>query len=409
MGNILKSTFRYMRSRLANLLSYLPCDSTIIGPPRYIINSSPIFFRSQTLECRKIGRIIPLLEEQTIARTSPLYADPAIKGLFDRMTTGISKKQFVVQLERGRYWGRSSGYIINSKDYLHRDISPSFDDISLEDPTSKRHDAMLQPLLPRIMHISGKIAAINTLQSVNFHHWLLDCVPKFGLIKAAGFNLSSIDHFIIPSPIYSWHKEILEYLDIPLNKTIPSTSGLHIRADDLIIPSFSEPSRQPHKYNYTTEGLMFVRDLLLSRSVPTCQYPERIIISRERTKCRRLIDGNQIASRLELYGFKKIILEDYTLAEQARFFNSAKTIIMPTGGGLANFAFCQPGTKIIELFSPFYLPTFSLLLANTLELNYIALVGESEGQSIRHSDLGGSRDIKVSYERILQYAEDQNY
>jgi capsular polysaccharide biosynthesis protein len=323
------------------------------------------------------------------------------------MSSGISKEQFVVQLHRGRYWGRSYGYIINSKDYLHTDISPDLADLSLERPDPKRHDAVLQPFLPKVKHVSGNIAALNTLQFANFHHWLLDCIPKFGLIKKAGIDFSSIDYFILPRPFFQWHREVLEYLNIPLNKIISSTDKLHIRADNLIAPSFSEPSRQPHRYNYTIEGLMFVRDLLLSRSAPSCQYPERIIISRERTKCRRLIDGNQIASRLELYGFKKVFLEDHTLAEQARIFNSAKTIIMPTGGGLANLAFCQPGTKVIELFSPFYLPTFSLPLTNSLELDYIALVGESREKKAKHSDLGASYDIKVSLERILEYAQDK--
>ena len=48
-----------------------------------------------------------------------------------------------------------------------------------------------------------------------------------------------------------------------------------------------------------------------------------------------------------------IDLNDMDILKQIRYFSKADTIISPTGSGLANIVFCNPGTKVIEI-SPKY-------------------------------------------------------
>jgi Glycosyltransferase 61 len=400
--NTLKGVFLIIRKNIARLFRFLPCSSLVIGSPRNIIDSTLCHVEISS-SFHTAFTFIPLRAKRSINRCPPQYADPLIADLFNQMGTGFIKEQFVAQLERGRYWGRSAGYIINSDDSLHRDLSPSFEDVTFDTPYLMPHDGMLQPLLPKLVNFSGVVASLNTLFSSNFHHWLLDCVPKFGLLKDAAYKLDNIDHFILTAPVSPWHLEVIHYLHLPLAKIISSSPSLHIRADYLIVPSFSEPSRQPHKFNYTPEGLNFVRNLVLDRVVPSPTYPEKIIVSRERATCRRLLSANHINLALEAEGFVKVILEDFTLAEQAAIFFSAKTIIMPTGGGLANIVFCQQGTKVIELFSPGYMPTFSFVLASQLGLQYTALVGENLTRSSGHSDSGASQDIYVPLDRLMAH------
>ena len=401
--NSLKGLFCILRTNISRLLRFLPGSSTVIGPPRNIIKSTPCQIENYSSTFQGAFSTILLRPRRSIHRCSPLHADPPIAELFNQMRSGIIKEQFVAQLEKGRYWGRSSGYIINSDDSLHRDLSPSFEDVTFEAPLLKPHDGMLQPKLPKVANLRGVVASLNTLFSSNFHHWLLDCVPKFGLLKDAGYELDNFDYFVLTAPVSPWHLEVLRYLHIPLSKIITSSPRLHIRADHLIVPSFSEPSRQPHKYNYTPEGLDFVRRLILGRSSTFSSYPEKIIVSRERTACRRLLSSSEIYPVLEREGFVKVLLEDLSLAEQAMLFFSAKSIIMPTGGGLANLAFCGSNAHVIELFSPAYMPTFSLVLASELGFQYTALVGEDIAGSSGHSDAGGSQDILIKLEHLIAH------
>jgi capsular polysaccharide biosynthesis protein len=335
-------------------------------------------------------------------RELPFYADPPIELLFRQMRNGLIKEQFVASLEGGRYWGRCYGYIINAQDGLHRDLSPAFADVA-GSFSSFSHDGLEQPLLPPVVEVKGTVGVVNTLFSHNFHHWLLDCVPKFGLLQAAGWDLGRIDFFILPKPLSRWHTEVLDRLSIPSAKVVGSTSRTHLRADKLLVPSFSEPSRQPELYNYTPEGIAFVRKLFLTEWENHKSLPKRIIVSREKANARRLLQSDLLSEMLAPLGFEKVLLENFSLADQAILFHSAKTIIMPTGGGLANLAFCQPDTQVVELFDPAYLPTFSFVLSQKLGLEYHALVGSNHTKANGHSDSGGGNDMHFSIQELAAY------
>ncbi|MGB7058147.1 MAG: hypothetical protein WBD58_10625, partial [Geitlerinemataceae cyanobacterium] len=51
--------------------------------------------------------------------------------------------------------------------------------------------------------------------------------------------------------------------------------------------------------------------------------------------------------------------------------------IAPHGSGLTNLAFCQPGTKVIEIFSPNYVYHCYWLVSNSIDLEYYYLLGET--------------------------------
>jgi capsular polysaccharide biosynthesis protein len=399
----MKKFLRQARGSLASACRQLPGYSSRFGPPRRDLQSTPDWYASLPAHESRDCSLIHLRSGYSVQREMPAHADPPIARIFEQMGSGRIKDQFVAVLRRGRYWGRCFGYIINNQDYLHRDLSPSFDDVASVHVYPQRHDALTQIKLPPVVDVGGAVAAVNTLFSPNFHHWLLDCVPRFGLLKEAGWNLNAIDAFILPSPLARWHQEVLALLDIPSSKVISSHTRLHLRADRLVVPSFSEASRQPELFNYTPQGLAFVRNLFLLKPVTDFPYPERIIVSREKAQSRRLLPADRIHKQLEALGFTKIFLEDYSLAEQAHFFNSAKTIIMPTGGGLANIAFCQPGAQVVELFDPSYLPTFSHVICQELGLEYYALVGENHTEAVGHSDAGGQNDIRFQEKKLVDY------
>ena len=60
--------------------------------------------------------------------------------------------------------------------------------------------------------------------------------------------------------------------------------------------------------------------------------------------------------------------------------------------------------KLIELFSPAYLPTFCLPLTQALGVEYVALVGDVTGRNLEHSDVGNRLDIRLGEEKLLGFA-----
>jgi capsular polysaccharide biosynthesis protein len=304
------------------------------------------------------------------------------------------KEVFVAELPQGRYWGRFHGYILDRNDTLLTDLSPTFT------PAHKRHDGLDQLKLPPLRELRGTVAVINTLFSNNFHHWLLDTVPRFEWLRRTGWHWSKIDHFIFPKKLLRCDLDTLEVLGIDKSKVILSNPDLHVRADLLLAPCHSEPAALPLEYDYTPEGLRFVRELFLNHNpFLKKKHPTRILISRERAQARRLVQAERINRALLDQGFEKVLLEDHSFQEQAAFFHQADCIVMPTGGNLANLVFCRPGTVVIELFGPNYYPPFSYALMGEIGLRYYGLVAEKISRPHPEARLG-NEDIDIDPDRL---------
>jgi len=385
------------RERAARLLRHAPGSSRLYGPPRR--------FLADTIAAAPAGTVRTLSPRRQVPRAMPTHADPTMADRLRGISSAVIKPRFVAELPRGRLWGRAYGYVIDADDALHGDVSPCFDDFNPD--VRAVHDGLRQPWLPRVRRVAGTVAVLHTLFCENFHHWLLDAVPKLGLLREAGWRLDRIDWFTLPAVARQrWHRETFERLGLPEARILWTSASTHVEADCLLVPSYSEPGREPEKFDYTPEGLAFVRELFgdAPNAAPRARGPARIVVSRERTTARRWLAGDADRGRLAAAGFEKICLEDYSLAAQAALFRDARVIVMPTGGGLANLAHASPGARVVELFSPAYLPTFSVGLCAALGLEYHALVGDAAPGGTVHSDAGGARDIALSIETVLHHA-----
>ncbi|HVU32057.1 MAG TPA: glycosyltransferase family 61 protein [Opitutaceae bacterium] len=337
-------------------------------------------------------------------RSSITFADEPFTARFAPMRHGSIKPRFVAEFPNGRLWGRGYGYVVDAADALHADLSPSLDAFANKgDGRDRPHDGLRQILLPRTRSYPGTLAAIGTPYCENFHHWLLDAVPKFGVLGEVGVELDRLQGFLLPAGAdCPWHREVLAMLNVGPSRIMRMNARSQIRAERLLAVSYSEPGREPERYSYTPEGLAFVRRLFARSLAPNSDLPRRIIVSRARAATRRWVQGNDGCDRLARAGFVQVRLEDRTLAGQAALFANADCVVMPTGGGLANLVFCRPGTRVVELFSPAYLPMFSAILAGPLHLDYRAIVGRHPSGVVGHSDGGGRDDIDVPVERVLE-------
>lgn len=383
-------------------LRWAPSRSEFFGPPRYIKSSAWDYYKKLADVEKKDNPYYRLSPEQEVSRRMPMYADPPIKRLFAKMKKGVVKERFVVNYNQGRYWGRGYGYIITRDDTLIHDLSPTFYDYGSPHFPLWLHDGLSRPKLPNMGKVYGKVVVLNTFFCSNFHHWLIDTLPKIQLLKEAGIPLERVGRFVFDYQKTAYQDEALKLLGIPLKKIIPSAQKLHIQADELIIPSYSEPGAHPDWYNYTPEGMDFVNRLFLGdEKVDAPIEPFRhLLVSRNKAQCRRWVEEEDAWIVLAKRGFERICMEDFSVQEQARIFNEAKTVVMPHGGGLANCVFCQPGTKIIEMFHPRYLPTFMMTLCDNRKIDYCALVGRDVNCEIKN---GGLCDISVDPERVLEY------
>jgi capsular polysaccharide biosynthesis protein len=388
----LKRLARLPRALLLRLAASWPGSSIQFGPPRRSADSR----EASSFD----GRCHQLFPARSTVRPAAVLADPPLDKLMGQATAASIKSVYVAEIPHGRYWGRFYGNIIDGQDTLLTDLSPTF---AAEGET---HDAMLQFKLPPLRELRGTAAVIHTLYANNFHHWLLDTVPRFGWLERAGLPLGEIDHFIFPKRLAPFHLQTMALLKIDPAKVILTHAHLHVRAERLLVPSASEPGPDHWRYDYTPEGLRFVRDLFLrGNAFAGRDFPKRLLISRERADARRFIQGARALELLAPLGFEKILLENFTLPEQAALFNQAECVIMPTGGNLANFVFCRPGTVAIELFGPNYTPNFSHAFLAEIGLRYYALVADKISRRYPEARLG-NEDIDFDPERLAGIVRD---
>jgi capsular polysaccharide biosynthesis protein len=125
--------------------------------------------------------------------------------------------------------------------------------------------------------------------------------------------------------------------------------------------------------------------VVLSHVEPSISGGDRIYITRQNATNRRIINEREVRDLLSQFGFQCVALESLSVMEQAALLAKAEVIVAPHGGGLTNTVFCQPGTKVIEIFSPQYVYVCYWLISNLVELDYYYLTGiVPEGYYLHH-------------------------
>ena len=120
-------------------------------------------------------------------------------------------------------------------------------------------------------------------------------------------------------------------------------------------------------------------------------YSERVYISR--SSRRRILNETDLRAVLKKYDIDYIEDTPRSIAEQVAIYRNASFIIGPHGASFTNILWCRPGTHLVELFAPSYMPEFFLFLANQLGLRYSAYFYGPEPEK-RFSGL--EEDIVVS-------------
>jgi tetratricopeptide (TPR) repeat protein len=296
---------------------------------------------------------------------------------------------FVAVIPEGRTWSDViTSAVITSENKLVTDLSTGCTELVISSDK-----------LSPVEYIDGNVAFLSVRWGGgSYYHWMFDVIPRFDLLRRSGIDIETIDKFIVNGIDHAYEKETLKILGIPESKIIESRCGLHIKAKKLIVPS---KSYQGISQISTCE---FIRkEFLPEKCTQKIDKFKRIYISRERAKSRQLINEAEVFNFLEQWGFENVKLETMSVTEQASCLASAEIVVAPHGAGLTNLAFCNPGTKVIEIFSPSYLASCYWILSNACGLDHYYLIGDLLENS--DSRLPIHQDIKLDLdllEKLIQ-------
>ena len=271
-------------------------------------------------------------------------------------------KAFVASIPNGRAWADiATTAAITSDNKLVTDISMGCPQLVI---TSDK--------LPPAEYIKGNVAFLSARWGgAAYFHWMFDVVARFGLLQQSGL-IETIDKFVINACNSSYEKETLNILQIPQDKILESCYHPHFTADNLIVPSTCDVAAGTSKWKCE-----YLKRTFLNEKQPLkTDYSKRVYISREQAAYRQIVNEKEVIACLENLGFRTVKLETMSVSEQASCLAAAEVVVAPHGAGLTNLVFCNPGTKVIEIFSPIYVPICFWTISNLCELEHYYLIAE---------------------------------
>lgn len=333
---------------------------------------------------------------------TPIYSSeilqlPQPKGLEHGIEWGklLVKKEipqpFVASIQLGRYWGSNGGVVIAPNNKILADVSQAGDVFQ----PNFEYRLFANNILPIPVFQQGNVAVLGDRYDHNYFHWIFDVASRLDLLQKSNIP---IDNYLLDHS-RPYQDELLTLLGIPKEKRIQKHPNLHLLAKNIISPSFTGASM----------GIMpkwacdFLRyELLIKRNVKKLPGYERIYISREDAHYRKLINEEDVMKVLEPYGFKRIVLGPLSAELKIQIFHSAEVVIGPHGAGLTNIVFCDPGTKIIDIYKPNWLIPAFWIISNHMGLDYYYLIGEGQRSSNYVEMKGITDNIFVNISQLHQ-------
>jgi|GEM_PF-2677594 Capsular polysaccharide biosynthesis protein len=289
--------------------------------------------------------------------------DSAALAFFSARTVENIAPSCVAEFENGIAWGHPTGGVFTGDGRF----VPAF----THDPCgAARHTVWTRLHLPPARHFPGRILYLVTPEATdNFHHWMIDLLPRLGLVLRAGYRLEDFDRVIVNHVNRRFQRATLEHLGIPAEKLLAAHDSLWIRADSLVVPSLKASNQ-----TFPAPDAAFLRDAFLPSDTATPF--RRIFLSRNDAGFRRLANEAGLVPLLRAHGFEIITPGKLDLAAQARLFAEAAIIAGPAGAAFANLVFATPGTRVIEITPPGWLSAFHWMISTRIGLDHTLLLGE---------------------------------
>ncbi len=200
--------------------------------------------------------------------------------------------------------------------------------------------------------------------SHGYFHWLADALPRLFLIKdrLEAWTLV-LPHryrtlpFVEPS-LHAFGARRVRYLE----------AGEVLRCRRLFLPTHVAPSGLHH-----AETVRGVRQILL-RAFGNGSGEgagERLYISRQSARRRRIVNEDEVLRLLRRFGFQVMQAENCSFPEQVRRAGQASCLVSNHGAGLTNMLFIAPGRSVLELrHAADAVNNCYFTLASPLALNY---------------------------------------
>ena len=306
------------------------------------------------------GEWTPLNGSPERAYRLPEHASAEVRDFLRSTNVPAASGNFIARVPNGRVFG--SGIVLSGDGLsIARDVSVNFGK-PFEEHWLLNYEK-IRPPIP----IPGSTAVVATTLSSGYSHWLLEELPRLLALKGTGFES------VIAHSNSGFSREAFASSGVSAHIIEPARYS-HFTCEQLIVPSLIGHPGFP-----TTETVRLLDEFTarLGRTRDGCG--EKLYISREGARRRRVLNDDELWRCLESRGFAKILTENLGWSDQIALFREAKVIVAPHGAGLANLVFCRPGTRVVELFGRTYVNGCYWRLSDVKGLDYRPVVTAGSG------------------------------
>jgi len=200
---------------------------------------------------------------------------------------------------------------------------------------------------------------------INYYHWMAHTVPTVDAI----FQRHPTHDISLALPkLRPWQRKSLELLGASDLPSVATQRGRHYLIRDAEYYDFVAG-----RADFSVSPISQAAYTRMSEGVRIAAPPhKRIYIDRSRQTHRRMPNEPALIARLRKRGFHAVRPERLSLEKQIAVFRGAGIVVGQLGAGLANIAFCQPGTIVYELVPDHHPNPCFLAMALQGGLNYWA-------------------------------------
>ncbi len=290
-------------------------------------------------------------KEPPLEYALPVHASTEMRTFLRPYASVRFAPAYVAQLPGGRVFGSGNVLSPDGK-IIARDVSPD-----LGKPFEDHWLLTFKKIRPPVS-LPGTAAIVAVPLGAGYSHWLLDELPR---LLALEVNAAET---IIAQWTRGCHREAFALHGFS-GKVLPAKRLSHFACEQLVVPSLGQ---------LTPSTIRRLGEFISPLHDNSVAFGERLYISRDKARRRRVTNETELWAQLSARGFVKIHLEELTWRQQINVFRGAKMIVAPHGAGLANLVFCHAGTKVVELFHRSYVNGCYWQLAALKELDYRPVV-----------------------------------
>jgi hypothetical protein len=220
--------------------------------------------------------------------------------------------------------------------------------------------------LPPVTNLAGSWTSIVGRYCDAYFHWLTDAVPRLACLR----EFPPHTRILVPASLRPYQSESLDLLG--LTSRARPTPERHLRIENYY---FSGPTAMTGVKN--PYGVNFLRQSFLPHAVSRSRGA-RVFVWRE-GKTREIKNQGELASFFQKHDWIVVDLEKLSFREQIGLFQEANAICAAHGAALTNLIWCNPGTKVLEIFSDRFLNGCYETIARLVNLDhrYLILPGDS--------------------------------